>query len=127
MKFIALLAMLAVSLVLFSGSLPEGSVGSSMTFALMFFIAAIVLGLYEAWSMRRGPIGWIVNVVVAFIGGLTGASLGAMVMELILMNVNLGGSLVQFGGPLLYAMVNGQMLITLLGAWLALQIANRFR
>lgn len=127
MKFIALLSMLAITLVTASGSIPKGSVGGAMAFASMFFLAALAVGLYEAWTNRRGVAGWLVNIVVAFVGGLIGASLGSMIMETLLTLMPPNGSLVEIGGPLLYVSLNAQMLVTLAGAWLALQFVNRFR
>ena len=127
MKIIALLAMLGITLVTASGAVPKASVGGALTFAVMFLGAALVLGLYEAWSNRRGPLGWIVNIPVAFVGGLIGALAGTSIMETLLTLMPPNGSLMEIGGPLLYASINAQMLFTLAGTWLALQVVNRWR
>jgi hypothetical protein len=37
------------------------------------------------------------------------------------------GSLAASGHPLLYVLLAGQMLLMLLGSWIALQIVNRWR
>jgi hypothetical protein len=131
MKIIAVLAMLAISGIVFMGLIPPGSVGGAMTFALLFLIAAFAVGLYDAWSARRGVLGWIVSIMVALIGGLIGAAAGAFVFELAMPLVakmgSLDGSLMQTGGPLLYLLINAQMLFTLFGAWFAVGLVNKWR
>lgn len=131
MKIIAVLAMLVISLTVFLDLIPAGSVGGAMTFTLIFLIAALAVGVYDAWSARRGVLGWIVSLVVAFIGGLIGAAAGAFVMEMAMPLLasmgSLSGSLMQTGGPLLYLAINAQMLFTLFGAWFALGLVNKWR
>lgn len=127
MKIIAILSMLAVSLVVALDLIPKGSVGGAMTFALLFILASLIVGIYEAWGNGRGVLGWIVSIIVAGIGGMIGAAAGALVLETVLTLLAPEGSLMQIGGPLLYLSVNAQMLFTLLGAWLGLGIVNKFR
>lgn len=131
MKIIAVVAMLGLSLIVFLGLIPPGSVGGAMTFTLLFLIAALAVGIYDAVSARRGVLGWIVSLVVAFIGGLIGAAAGAFVLEMAMPLVasmgSLDGSLMRTGGPLLYLAINAQMLFTLFGAWLAVGLVNKWR
>lgn len=127
MKIITLIAMLAISLIVFLGLIPQGSVGGAMSFMLLFLLAALAVGIYDAWSARRGVLGWIVSLVVALVGGLIGAAAGAFALELAFTLIPPQGSLMQLGGPLLYLSINAQMLFTLLGAWLALGLVNRWR
>ncbi len=131
MKFITVVAMLSISAIVFLGLIPQESVGGAMTFALLFLIAALAVGLYDAWSARRGVLGWIVSILVAVIGGFIGAAAGAFAFELVMPLVakmgSLDGSLMQSGGPLLYLLINAQMLFTLLGAWLAVGLVNKWR
>lgn len=131
MKYITLIAMLAVTLIVAGGGLPKGSVGGPMMLTLIFLCAALAAGLYEAWSKKRGVLGWIVSVVVAFFGGLVGAFVGAMILEsllvLLLPFMKLEGSLMTTGGLPLYIDINAQMIFTMLGAWGALQLVNRWR
>lgn len=128
MKIIAVVAMLGVSAIVALGLIPQGSVGGSMAIAGVFLIAALTVGIYEAWGNRRGVLGWIVSLIVAFIGGLIGAAAGAFLLEsAIMLLAPVAGSLMQNAGPLLYVGINAQMLVTLAGAWLALGIVNKFR
>ena len=131
MKIITLIAMVTATLIVASGTLPKGSVGGSMALALIFLGAAVAAGLYEAWSMKRGVVGWIVSIAVAFVGGLIGAFVGAMILEslivLLLPLMKFEGSLMAAGNLPLYAGVNAQMIFTMLGAWLALRLVNRWR
>jgi hypothetical protein len=133
MKYIALIAVIAILLLQFSGAVPQSSVGGPLTLALVFFAAALAVGIHEAWTNKRGVLGWIVNIPVSLIGGFLAAEVGNLIFPLILMlaNIlgllNLGGSLAATGGPLLYVSLAGMMLLMLLGSWIALQIVNRWR
>ena len=86
---------------------------------------------------ETGVLGWIVNIVVSFVGAFLAAEVGDIVIVPILMLLdltgllaatgNLKGSLAATGGPLLYVSLAGMMLLTLLGSWVALRIVNRWR
>ena len=127
MKYIALIAVIAILLLEISGAIPRSSVGGPMTIALVFFIAAVAVGIHEAWSNKRGVLGWIVSIVVALVGAFLAAILGSMVMGLLLELLNLETSLAATGGPLFSIALAGMMIATLLGAWGALWIVNRWR
>ncbi|MBL8566379.1 MAG: hypothetical protein JNM89_11745 [Hyphomicrobiaceae bacterium] len=127
MKIITLIALLTVTLLAFLDVFPKGSVGGAMSLALLFVAAAIAVGLHDAWSNRRGVLGWIVSIIVSFVGGLFGAGVGAVLVENAIMLVRPEGALMQTHHPMLYLSLNGQMICTLLGAWLALALVNRFR
>jgi hypothetical protein len=60
-KIIALLAVMAMLLVDVLGS--KSSVGGPMTDLLVAFLIMLVVGIYE--SRNCGPLGWIVNIVLA--------------------------------------------------------------
>ena len=127
MKYITLIAVITIVLLQLTGAIPQSSVGGAMTLALAFLVAALAVGIHEAWSKKRGVLGWIVSIVASLAGAFLAASLGSMVMETILMHLNLEGPLVATQHPLIYVSFAGMMLLTLLGSWIALWIVNRFR
>ena len=136
-KYIALIAVIGILLLQFTGSIPLSSVSGPMVIALAFFAGALAVGIHEAWTKKRGLLGWIVNIVVSFVGAFLAAEVGDIVIVPILMLLdltgllaatgNLKGSLAATGGPLLYVSLAGMMLLTLLGSWVALRIVNRWR
>lgn len=127
MKYIALIAVVAVLLLQLTGAVPQSSVGGPMTLALVFLVAALAAGIHEAWSNKRGVFGWIVSIVAALVGAFAAVGLGGMFMETMLQHTNLQGSLAETRDPLLYIASAGMMLFTLLGSWIALWIVNRLR
>jgi len=127
MKYIALIAVIAILLLEISGAIPRSSVGGPMTIALVFFIAAVAVGIHEAWSNKRGVLGWIVNIPVSFVGAFVAAELGNLIFEPILLLFPVEGTLAASGHPLLYVLLAGMMLLSVLGSWIALQIVNRWR
>lgn len=133
MKYIAPIAVIAIILLQFSGAVPQSSVGGPLTLALVFFAAALAVGIHEAWTNKRGVLGWIVNIPVSLVGGFLAAEVGNLIIPLTLMLANvlnlvkLDGSLAATGGPLLYVTLAGMMLLMLLGSWIALRIVNRWR
>lgn len=127
MKYITLIAVVAILLLQLTGAVPQSSVGGPMTLALLFLLAALAVGIHEAWSNKRGVVGWIVSIVAALVGAFLAVSLGGMFMETMLQYANLQGSLAETQHPLLYLASAGMMLFTLLGSWIALWIVNRMR
>jgi hypothetical protein len=127
MKYIALIAVIGILLLQLTGAIPLSSVGGPMTLALAFFAALLAVGIHEAWTKKRGVLGWIVNIVVSLVGAFLAANLGGMVMGIMLSLVNPDKSLAATGGPLLSVALAGMMVVTLLGSWGALWIVNRWR
>jgi hypothetical protein len=131
MKYIALIAVIGILLLQLTGAIPLSSVGGPMVIALAFFAAALAVAIHEAWTKKRGLLGWIVNIVVSFVGGYLAAELSELLLIPILLLVspfvNLNGSLAATGGPVLYASLAGMILVMLLGSWGALWIVNRWR
>ena len=130
MKTIILLAVAASLLVAVFG--PTSSVGGPMTVMFVLFFAMLTVGIYEAVSNRRGPLGWVVNIVLAVIGGFVAAIVvGTTVMEPLILLSSLvfpmTGSLVSTGHPLLYVLSAAMAVLTVLGSWFAIRIVNRFR
>ena len=93
MKYIALIAVVGILLLQWTGSIPLASVGGSLTIGFAYIAAALVVGIHEAWTKRRGVLGWIVNLVVSFVGVFVGAQLGGFLLVMILSLVaNVEGS-----------------------------------
>lgn len=78
-------------------------------------------------------LGWIVNIPVVLVGGFLAAEVLNLIFPQILTLakslglLNLEGSLAAAGGLLLYVSLAANMLLMLLGSWLALQVVNRWR
>ena len=127
MMYIALIAVIGILLLQWTGSIPLASVGGSLTIGFAYIAAALVVGIHEAWTKKRGGPGWIANIVVSFVGAFVAAPLGGMVIVMILSPFMDKPSLAATGGLVMYAALAGGMLVTLLGAWGALRIVNRWR
>lgn len=127
MAYIALIAVIGILLLHMTGAVPLTGVGGAMTIGLALLLAAPAVGVHEAWTQKRGVLGWIVNLVVSFFGAFLFAPLGGMLIAMILSPFMDGPSLAATGGPVMYVALAGMMAMVLLGAWGALQIVNRWR
>ena len=127
MIYIALIAVIGILLLHSTGTIPLTGVGGAMTIGLALLVATPVVGIHEAWTKKRGVLGWIVNIVVSLVGAFLVAPLGGMVIVMILSPFMDKPSLAATGGPVMYVALAGMMLVTLLGAWGALWIVNRWR
>jgi hypothetical protein len=125
MTYIALIAVIGILLLQWTASIPLASVGGSMTIGGAFLVAVLAVGIHEAWTKKRGVLGWIVNLVVSFVGAFVAAPLGGSAIGILLSDGS--RSLAATGGPRLSVALVGGMLVTLLGAWGALRIVNRWR
>jgi hypothetical protein len=128
MQYIVLVAVIGILLLQLSGAIPLDSVGGPMVIALAFFLGALAVAVHEAWTKKRGVLGWIVNIVVSFVGVFLVAPTGGMVVALLL-SPFMGGSasLAAAGGPVMHVALAGMMIVTLLGSWGALWVVNRWR
>ena len=132
MKYITLIAMTSIVLLDIAlqrviGAVPQSSVAGTIALALAFIAAALAVGMHEAWSGKRGAVGWIVSVTVALLGALVGAGLSGIVLEPILNLLGVDESQADARHPLLWVASAGMMLHTLLGSWIALSIVKRWR
>ncbi len=128
MPYIVMIAVIGIILLQLSGAVPQSSVGGPMTLAVGFFAAVLALAIYEAWNERRGVVGWIVNIIVAFVGAFVAAEVGNLLFEFILPRINLEGvPLAASGSYLLYVGLAAMMLLMLSGAWLAIKAVNFLR
>jgi hypothetical protein len=127
MIYIALIAVIGILLLQWTGSIPLASVGGSMTIGLAYLAAAPAVGIHEAWTKKRGVLGWLVNIVVSLVGAFLFAPLGGMAIVMILSPFMDKPSLAATGGTVMSVALAGGMLVTLLGSWGALWIVNRWR
>lgn len=127
MAYIALVSIIALLALQWSGSIPEASVGGSLTIGFALILAALAVGVHEAWRKRRGVLGWIVNIVVSFIGLLLVAPPGGALLAIALSPFTSGRSLAASGGLVLSVAIIGITLVVIGGAWAALHILNRWR
>jgi uncharacterized membrane protein YeaQ/YmgE (transglycosylase-associated protein family) len=102
-------------------------VGGPLTDLLVVFIVMLAVGIYESWSKKRGPLGWIVNIITSVIGGSVAVSLAGTAVEMILTYIHFQGKLVTSHHPMRYISEVGMAIFTVLGSWIALQIVNQFR
>lgn len=73
MTYIAVIAVLGILLLQASGAIALGSVGGSLTLGFVLILAALAVGMHEAWTQKRGPLGWIVDLFVTFLSVLVAA------------------------------------------------------
>lgn len=125
MPYITLIAIVAVVLFDFIGAIPNSSVGGPLTLMLIVFVAMVAMGIADAWSHRRGVLGWIVSLVTAIVGGFAGATVAGMVMEFIIPSLQLDGSLAEWQHPFRYLGSAGMMILVLFGSRLGLWLVNR--
>ena len=128
MIYIVLIAVIGILLLQGTGAIPLDSVGGALTIAAAVLLGTLAVAIHDAWTRKRGVLGWIVSLVVAFLGALLVAPLGGMAMVMLLAPFMDGSSsLAAAGGPQMSVALAGQMAITLLGAWGALWLVNRWR
>lgn len=127
MVIIVVLAVVCIIALQVTGQIPPDAVGGSLMIGLVVFVGSIAMGLLEAFKMRRGIIGWLINPVVAFLGAFFAAQAGGMLVIMLLSPAMTGRSLAATGGPV---MLIGLVLVTIIslgGAWAALLVLNKFR
>jgi hypothetical protein len=128
MPYIVLIAVIGILLLQVTGAIPLDSVGGAMVIAMAVLVGTLAVAIHEAWTSKRGVLGWIVNIVVSFVGAFLVAPLGGMVMVILLSPFMDGSaSLAAAGGPQMSIALAGQMAITLVGSWGALWLVNRWR
>ena len=127
MPYILLIAVVGVLLLHLTGAIPLSSVGGPMVIALAVFAATFAVAIFEAWTKRRGVLGWIVNIVSSFVATFVAAQLAGLLMVAILMPFAEGSSLAASGGAVMAVSLAGVMAAAVLGSWGALMIVNRWR
>jgi hypothetical protein len=121
------IAVAGILLLYVSGAIPLSSVGGPMVIALTAFIAALAVAVHEAWTKRRGVLGWIVNIVSSFLATFVAAQVCGLIMVMILSPFMEGTSLAASGGAVMAVSLAGVMAAAVLGSWGTLKIVNRWR
>lgn len=129
MRIIVLVGVAAILAVQLSGVIPLSSVGGSLVIAVVYLlVGTLAVAIHEAWTARRGVIGWIVNILVAFLGAFIATQVVGTVIVLLLGAIGgVDGSLARNGGPLFTATLVAGMLAAIYGAWGAIKVVNRWR
>lgn len=84
MPIIMLGAVIGILFLQATGAIPAGSVGGPMLIALAFLLGALAVGIHDARTSQRGPLGWIVSIAVALTGAFLCAPLGGMAVTMLL-------------------------------------------
>lgn len=79
---------------------------------------AAAVGLYDAWTNKRGVLGWLVSIVASVAGGVF---VGAALPQAIIMGLRPSDNI------LLWVGLGGVLAGVLIGSTIALWIVNRFR
>lgn len=128
MQYIVPIAVVGILLLQASGAIPMDSVGGPMMIALAVLLGALAIGVHEAWTKRRGVLGWIVSIVVSLVAAFLVAPVGGMVVSLLLGPLMDGStSVAAAGGAVMQIALAAMMVVTLLGSWCALWLVNRLR
>lgn len=127
MIYIVLISVAGILLLQASGMIPQSSVGGPMMIALAVFVGAAAVAIDEAWTSRRGALGWALNVIVCFVAAFLAAPVAGFLMVAILSPFTNGSSLAAAGGPVFAISLTGTMIVTLLAGWGALKILSRWR
>lgn len=128
MPIIVLSAVIGILFLQATGAIPAGSVGGPMLIALAFLLGALAVGIHDARTSHRGPLGLIVSIAVALTGAFLCAPLGGMAVNMLLAPFVQGSSsLAAAGGPVMAAALAGAMIVTLAGSWGAIWVVNRWR
>lgn len=124
MKYVALIAIAGIVLLGLSGAIPRSSVGGPMVIALAFFAAALAVAIHEAWTQSRGVLGWILNIIIAFVAVFVSAPIAGMIFTIAL---PVQGSLAATGGPVMIIALAGTMGAVLLAVWGSFELLKKWR
>ena len=125
MIYIAVIAIVVLLGLQLSGSIPDSSVGGPMTIAMVIFATALAVGIRDAWLNKRGVLGWIVSIIVSYVGMLFFAQIAGAIFVTIQALLGIGGTLAQ--SELVYVYLAGTVIISMFGSWLALRIVDKMR
>ncbi|NPU10389.1 hypothetical protein HL667_27315 [Bradyrhizobium sp. 83012] len=126
---IVLIAVIGIVVLQLTGAIPMDAVGGGLVIAAVTFAAVLSIAIHEAWTKKRGVLGWIVNIVVSLLGAFFAAQLGGPIVAVPLLMVAGDGSssLAAAGGGVMSAALALMMIVTIAGSAGALWLVNRRR
>ncbi|MGJ5177151.1 hypothetical protein ACQR16_01045 [Bradyrhizobium oligotrophicum] len=129
MYIIVLIAVVGIVVLQMAGAIPMDAVGGGLVIASATFVAVLAIAVYEAWTNKRGVLGWIVNIVVSFLGAFFAAQLGGPLVAIPLLTVagGDGNSLAAAGGGVMLVALALMMVVAIAGSVGALWLVNRRR
>lgn len=127
MSYVVAAAVIGILILHLTGAIPMSGVGGAMVVGLAYLAGVTAVGVHDAWTRRRGWIGWIVSIVVAHAAAILLAPFGGMVVVLVLSPFMDASSLADTGGVVLALGLAGGMAVTLLIAWGTLRLLDRWR
>jgi hypothetical protein len=128
MPLIIVLAVAGVLILQIAGAIPNDAVGGGLVIGAVLIVAAVAIGIHDAWTNRRGVLGWIVNIVVSFLGAFVAAQIAGPIVAIpLLMLVGGTSSLAAAGDGVMSVALVLMMGLALLGSWGGLLLVNRWR
>jgi hypothetical protein len=126
---IVLIAVIGIVVLQTIGAIPRDAVGGGLVIAAATFAAALAIAVHEAWTKKRGVLGWIVNIIVSLLGAFFAAQLGGPLVAIPLLKLAGGGSssLAAAGGGVMSVALALMMVVALAGSSGALWLVNRRR
>ncbi len=126
MKIIVFSTLAGILLLQGFGLIPMSSIEGPLAIAFVIFAGVIAVGLHEAWTEKRGVLGWLLNIVIVLVSGFFAAQAGGMLM-VVLLKPYTQGSLASAGGGVMTTALIGAVATTLFGVWAALRLVKRWR
>lgn len=126
---IVLIAVIGILVLQMTGAIPMDAVGGGLVIAAATFAAALAIAVQEAWTRKRGVLGWIANIVVSLLGAFFAAQFGGPLVAVPLLMLAGGGSssLAAAGDGVMSVALALVMVVALAGSSGALWLVNRRR
>ena len=126
---IILIAVIGVVILQAAGAIPPDPVGAGLVMLAVMLVATVALAVHDAWTNKVGVLGWIVNIVVSFLGAFFAAQIAGPVVAIPLLMLAGGGSssVAGAGEGLMSVALVLVMAVALGGSWGALWLVNRAR
>ncbi|MBR0869863.1 hypothetical protein JQ633_05810 [Bradyrhizobium tropiciagri] len=126
---IVLTAVIGILVLQMTGAIPMDAVGGGLVIAAATFVAVLALAVHEAWTNKRGVLGWIVNIVVSLVAAFFAAQFGGplVAIPLLMLAGEGSSSLAAAGSGVMSLALVLVMVVTLAGSSGALWLVNRRR